>query len=163
MASRWLHAFACSVWPSVRRSRNPTNARAASRAARDFRIPKPTPFKTLWLWSPRRSFTKSASGAFDVLDRRLRAVLQSPFLVNALFVARLLVTSAYRVMALAGIWTSSVGRVAQTGLEWTIIQFRDPDWREIRYLLLYYNEPLRQSANIESPLGAPHGIVTLKH
>jgi len=83
----------------------------------------------------------------------LRAVLQSPFLVNALFVARLLVTSAYRVMALAGIWTSSVGRVAQTGLEWTIIQFRDPDWREIRYLLLYYNEPLRQSANIESPLG----------
>jgi hypothetical protein len=82
----------------------------------------------------------------------LRTVLQSPFLVNALFVARLLVTTPYRVMALASIWTSSVGRVAQTGLEWAIIQFRDLDRRENRYLLLDYNEPLRQSANIESPL-----------
>jgi hypothetical protein len=35
---------------------NPTNARAASRAAGDFRISKPTPFRTLWFWSPRRSF-----------------------------------------------------------------------------------------------------------
>jgi hypothetical protein len=93
----------------------------------------------------------------------LRAVLQSPFFANALRVARLLVPSAYRVMALASIWTSSVGRVEQTGLEWAIIQFRDLDWRENRYLLLDYNEPLRQSANIESPLRAPHGIVTLKH
>jgi hypothetical protein len=58
-------------------------------------------------------------------------VLQSPFFVNALLVARLLVTGAYRVMALASIWTSSVGRVAQTGLEWAIIQFRDLDRREI--------------------------------
>jgi hypothetical protein len=41
------------------------------------------------------------------------------------------VTGAYRVMALASIWTSSVGRVAQTGLEWAIIQFRDLDRREI--------------------------------
>ena len=51
---------------------------------------------------------------------------------------------------------------SQTGLEWAIIQFRDLDRRENRYLRLDYNEPLRQSANIESPLGAPHGIVTLK-
>jgi hypothetical protein len=41
------------------------------------------------------------------------------------------VTSAYRVMALAGIWTTSVRRVAQTGLEGAIIQFRDLDRREI--------------------------------
>jgi hypothetical protein len=63
-------------------------------------------------------------------------VLQSPFLENTLFVARLLVTTRYRVMALASIWTSSVGRVAQTGLEWATMQFRDPDRRENRYLLL---------------------------
>jgi hypothetical protein len=57
--SRSQHAFACSVWPSARRSLNPTNTRAASRAARDFRIPKPTPFRTLWFWSPRRFFAKA--------------------------------------------------------------------------------------------------------
>jgi hypothetical protein len=85
------------------------NARAASRAARDFRIPKPTPYRTLWSWSPRRQLRRAANS----------------FLRTALLGARLLVTTRYRVMALASIWTSSVGRIAQTGLEWAIIQFRD--------------------------------------
>jgi hypothetical protein len=75
------------------------------------------------------------------------------FLRTALLGTRLLVTSGCRVIAVAGIWITSVGRVAQTGLEWAIIQFRDLDRRENRYLRLDYNEPLRQSANIESPLG----------
>jgi hypothetical protein len=61
----------------------------------------------------------------------LRVVLQAPSFVTALLVARLLMTSAYRVMALAGIWTTSVGRVAQTGLGGAIIEFRDLDRREI--------------------------------
>ena len=98
------------------------------------------------VWSPRRQLRRAANS----------------FLRTALLGTRLLVTSGCRVIAVAGIWITSVGRVAQTGLEWAIIQFRDLDRRENRYLRLDYNEPLRQSANIESPLGAPHGIVTLK-
>jgi hypothetical protein len=80
----------------------------------------------------------------------------SSFLRTALLGARLLVICGCRVTALAGIWITSVRRVAQTGLEWAIIQFRDLDRREI-------DESLRQSANIECSLAVPHGIVSLKH
>jgi hypothetical protein len=163
VASRSQHAFVCSVWPSAQRSRNPMNARAASRAALDFRIPKPTPHRILWSWSSCRSFAYSARGAFDVLDRWLRAVLQAPSFAPPSLSARLLVTCGCRVIALAGIWITSVKRVAQTGREWAIIPFRALDPRENRYLLLDYNEPLRQSANIECLLAVPQLIVSLKH
>src|SRR6516162_2133785 len=60
-----------------------------------------------------------------------RGVLQVLAFATTLLVARILVPADYGVMALAGVWTGSVGMVAEMGLGAGIIQFRDLDKREI--------------------------------
>jgi O-antigen/teichoic acid export membrane protein len=60
-----------------------------------------------------------------------RGVLQILSFATTLVVARILMPADYGVMALASIWTTSVGMVAEMGLGAAIIQFRDLDRREI--------------------------------
>src|SRR5437667_5172169 len=60
-----------------------------------------------------------------------RGALQVLYFATTLLVARILVPADYGVMALAGIWTTSVGMLAEMGLGAAIIQFRDLDRREI--------------------------------
>jgi teichuronic acid exporter len=60
-----------------------------------------------------------------------RGVMQVLSFVTTLLVARILIPSDYGVMALASVWTESVGMAAEMGLGAAIIQFRDLDRREI--------------------------------
>ena len=60
-----------------------------------------------------------------------RGVLQLLSLVTTLVVARILVPADYGVMALASIWVTSAGLLADMGLGAAIIQFRDLERREI--------------------------------
>ena len=60
-----------------------------------------------------------------------RGVMQVLSFVTTLLVARILMPADYGVMALASVWTTFVGMVAEMGLGAAIIQFRDLDRREI--------------------------------
>jgi teichuronic acid exporter len=60
-----------------------------------------------------------------------RGVVQVLSFATTLLVARILMPGDYGVMALASVWTESVGMVAEMGLGAAIIQFRDLDRREI--------------------------------
>lgn len=60
-----------------------------------------------------------------------RGVVQVFSFATTLLVARILMPADYGVMALASVWTTSVGMVAEMGLGAAIIQFRDLDRREI--------------------------------
>jgi len=60
-----------------------------------------------------------------------RGVLQLLGFATTLVVARILVPADYGVMALAAIWTESVGMLAEMGMGAAIIQLRDLDRREI--------------------------------
>src|SRR5439155_9168711 len=60
-----------------------------------------------------------------------RGVLQALYFATTLLVARILVPADYGVMALASIFTASVGMIAEMGLGAAIIQFRDLERPEI--------------------------------
>src|SRR5258708_5390308 len=60
-----------------------------------------------------------------------RGVLQVLGFTTTVLVARILVPADYGVMALAAIWTTCVGTLAEMGLGAAIIQFRELDRREI--------------------------------
>jgi O-antigen/teichoic acid export membrane protein len=60
-----------------------------------------------------------------------RGVMQVLSFATTLLVARILMPADYGVMALASVWTESVGMIAEMGLGAAIIQFRDLDRREI--------------------------------
>jgi len=60
-----------------------------------------------------------------------RGALQVLGFATTLIVARILVPADYGVMAIASVWTTSVGLLAEMGLGAAIIQFRDLGPREI--------------------------------
>jgi PST family polysaccharide transporter len=60
-----------------------------------------------------------------------RGALQLLSFATTVFVARILAPADYGVMALASIWTASIGMVAEMGLGAAIIQFQGLDRREI--------------------------------
>ena len=60
-----------------------------------------------------------------------RGVLQIIGFATTLIVARILMPADYGVMAIASIWTASVGLLAEMGLGAAIVQFRDLGPREI--------------------------------
>lgn len=60
-----------------------------------------------------------------------RGVVQVLSFATTLLVARILMPADYGVMALANVWTYSLGMVAEMGLGAAIIQFRDLGRREI--------------------------------
>jgi O-antigen/teichoic acid export membrane protein len=81
-----------------------------------------------------------ASGSFSLRARVARSifwiawsrgVLQVLGFATTLVVARILVPADYGVIALAAIWTDSMGMLAEIGMGAAIIQFRDLDRWEI--------------------------------
>ncbi len=93
-----------------------------------------------------------------------RGGIQVLSLISTLLVARLLAPSDYGVMALAGIWTTSIALIAEMGLGAAIIQFRELEEEELNscfwltmiiasagYLALYASAPFIASW-FDSPL-----------
>ena len=105
----------------------PVTSKAACKLQASETARKPEPIKLASEGLPFR--TRIARSIFWLAWSR--GVLQVLAFATTLLVARILVPADYGVMALAGVWTGSVGMVAEMGLGAGIIQFRDLDKREI--------------------------------
>ena len=105
----------------------PVTSKAACKLQASETARKPEPIKLASEGLPFR--TRIARSIFWLAWSR--GVLQVLAFATTLLVARILVPADYGVMALAGVWTGSVGMVAEMGLGAGIIQLRDLDKREI--------------------------------